>query len=608
MQYRREVDGLRTIAVLPVILGHAGYTLFRGGFVGVDVFFVISGYLITTIIMNDLDAGNFSILKFYERRARRILPALFLVIASTIPFAYLWMMPDEFKNYGQSLVATSLFSNNILLAATADYWSLSSSFKPFLHTWSLGVEEQYYMLFPLLLMMMWKHARHHVVLVMALLFALSLAAAVWSVSRYPAAAFYILPTRGWELLAGAIAAHWLNYRAAPSPKSLLHEVVSLAGLAMIAFAVLVFDDSYLSPGAWILFPVGGAVLIILFAVEGTLVHRLLSTRIMVGIGLISYSLYLWHQPLFALARVYAVDPLGPEIYALLIAATFVLAYLTWRFVEAPFRNRQRIDQRAIFRFSLIGSLLVIAFGAYVDRTYGLYWRIYGKDAHIADLDKRIYNSRVFDYQKTAFSNNGHLRIFVAGNSFARDFVNMTTETFDTRRIDIAYSDTADNCIEKNPAPVKSALFGGADIIVFASDYYDDARLPQHCVAENLAWARARNKAIFFIGSKDFGYNLNWIIRTPPAQRANQYNRLPDFALAEERHDEKLLPSENFISLLKPVLKDGKVPITNAQGKMLSTDRRHLTKFGAIYFGDLALKPSAYGKLLSDFISKGAKQP
>jgi peptidoglycan/LPS O-acetylase OafA/YrhL len=596
MQYRREVDGLRTIAVLPVILGHAGYVFFHGGFVGVDVFFVISGYLVTTIIMNDLDGRKFSILKFYERRARRILPTLFMVMGATVPFAYLWMMPDEFKNYGQSLVATSLFSNNILLLLTSNYWSLDSSFKPLLHTWSLGVEEQYYIIFPFFLMVLWKYLRRHVFHVMGLLFVLSLASAIRGELHFPTMAFYILPTRGWELLAGVMVAYWLKYRAAPTSNGLLQEAASLAGLAMIAFAVVVFDDSYPSPGPWILFPVAGAVLIIAFAVEGTLAHRLLASRVMVGIGMISYSLYLWHQPLFALARVHAVDPLRPQVYALLIAATFVLAYLTWRFVEAPFRSHQFLSRQTIVMFSFCGSLCAIGFGLYLDNTYGMYWRVYNKNEKIADLDKRIYNSRVFEYKKDQFGNDGRRHVFVIGNSFGRDFINMTTETFDTRDIEFAYSDTAETCIDHNPDLVKKSLFEGSDIIVFANIY-------QPCVANAIAWANEHKKKIFFVGTKDFGYNLNWIIQLPPAARANQYNQLPDFARIKEQIDMELVPAANFISLLEPVMKNGMVPITDDQGRMISTDRKHLTKFGAIFFGEHALKPTAYGALLA---GNGAK--
>jgi len=366
---------------------------------------------------------------------------------------------------------------------------------------------------------------------------------------------------------------------------------------MIAYAVVMFDDSYLSPGLWILLPVGGAVLVIVFAIDGTFANRLLANKFMVGIGLISYSLYLWHQPLFALARVYSVDPIGPQVYAILIIATFVLAYLTWRFVETPLRNRQLFSRQTIFVFSIVGSISAIGFGLYLDRTYGMYLRVYDKNDNIADFDKRIYNSRVFNYKIDHFSNDGRRRIFVIGNSFGRDFVNMTTETFDTREIEFAYSDTADACIDNNSGAVSTMLFLQADIVVFASGYDDPESIAGHCVAKDIDWAREHKKALFFIGTKNFGYNLNWIIRLPAALRANQYNSLPDFARRQEDEEEKLVPKPYFISLLGPVLKDDKVPITDAHGKPISTDRVHVTKYGAIFFGEKVLKPSAFGALL-----------
>jgi peptidoglycan/LPS O-acetylase OafA/YrhL len=597
MRYRREIDGLRAIAVVPVILCHAGFSLFQGGFVGVDIFFVISGFLITTLIMNDLDVGRFSILGFYERRARRILPALFLVIAASLPFAYLWTMPDEFKNYGQSILATALFSNNILLAMTADYWSLDSAFKPFLHTWSLGVEEQYYMIFPLILMAAWRYARRHVMAIMAVLFVASLAGATWGVQHAPTLAFYLLPSRGWELLAGAMMAHWLNYRDKPVAQSMAQELAGLAGLAMILFAIFVFDDSYLSPGPWILFPVVGSVLVIAFAGEGTQLNRLLGNRIMVGTGLISYSLYLWHQPLFALARIYSATPVPPYVYAALVIATFVLAYLTWRFVEAPFRDRQHIGAKSVLAFSLSASLCAIVLGLYLNHTYGMYWRAFGRSADIADLDKRVYNSRVFAYKKDGFTDSGKRHLLVVGNSFGRDFINMTTETFDTHNIELAYSDTAQICIRNNPRGLQAALFGKADIIVFASGYDTPSNIAQHCVARDIAWAQAEKKAVFFIGAKNFGYNLNWIIRLPALRRADQYNPLPPKTAQEHKMEKQLVPPTYFISLLDPVMRNGMVPITDDQGRVISTDRMHVTKFGAIYFGQHALKSSAYGRLL-----------
>ena len=598
MQYRPEVDGLRAVAVVPIILSHAGTGAFSGGFVGVDVFFVISGYLLTTIIMHDLDAGIFSLAGFYERRARRILPALFLVMAASIPFAYLWMLPDEFKNFGQSLVATSLFSNNILLALTSDYWSLASEFKPLLHTWSLGVEEQYYIIFPLLMIALWKFCRRDAQQVLIILLILSLGTAMYGVEHAPTASFYLLTTRGWELLAGALTGYWLNYHKGRWANTGVNQLASLVGLSLISYAVIVFDASYPSPGLWLAIPVVGTVLIIVFAVEGTFANRLLASRMMVGIGLISYSLYLWHQPLFAFARVYAVGPVNSQVYALLIGATFLLAYLSWRLVEGPFRRHGVVSRRTLVIFAVVGSLSAISLGLYLNQSYGMAARIFGKDTKIADFDKRIYNERVFAYKTDRFARDDRRKILIIGNSFARDFVNMTIETFGTMNNDIVYRDDIGACIVANSNPLQQALLDAADIIVFASYDLSQDVTERNCISKSIVFAKERGKPVFFVGTKDFGRNLNWVRRQPSAARANLFNRAPDQVLELERRQKAVIPATNFISLLGPVMKRGMVPITDQDGRLISTDRRHLTKFGAEYFGERVIKNSAYGKLLA----------
>ena len=210
MQYRAEIDGLRALAVLPVVLFHAGFEWFSGGFVGVDVFFVISGYLITTIIISEMAEDKFSIVNFYERRARRILPALFFVMAVSIPFSWFLLTPIDLKDFGESLVAVSTFSSNFLFWKESDYFATAAELKPLLHTWSLAVEEQYYILFPIFLMLTWHLGLMKIVLLLMLIFGLSLSFAHWGTLNYPNAAFYLLPTRGWELLCGVFAAIYLQ--------------------------------------------------------------------------------------------------------------------------------------------------------------------------------------------------------------------------------------------------------------------------------------------------------------------------------------------------------------------------------------------------------------
>ncbi len=350
------------MAVLPVILFHAGFGAFGGGFVGVDVFFVISGYLITTIILAELEQGRFSLVRFYERRARRILPALFVVMFCCLPFAWFWLLPSDMRSFAQSLVAVSVFASNILFWQTADYFDTAAELKPLLHTWSLAVEEQYYLLFPLLLLVTWRLGRRWVVGLLALVFVASLAAAQWGSLARPAATFYLLPTRGWELLVGAFAAFYCAKRGIAQARSWLAEGGGLLGVALIAVSILCFTAQTPFPGLYALVPTLGTALIIVCAHRRTFVGRWLGSQALVMVGLVSYSAYLWHQPLFAFARQRSLTEPGPWVMAGLCLAVIPLATLSWRFVERPFRGGQRFTRRQVFACGLLVSVFFVAIG------------------------------------------------------------------------------------------------------------------------------------------------------------------------------------------------------------------------------------------------------
>lgn len=358
IQYRPEIDGLRALAVIPVILFHAGFQLFSGGFVGVDIFFVISGYLITTIILAELETGQFSILKFYERRARRILPALYVVLALCLPVAWLWLMPNDAKEFSKSVVAVLVFASNIFFWRQSDYFDAATELKPLLHTWSLGVEEQFYVLFPIFLMFAWRLGRKRIVAILAMVALLSLALAEYVISNKPDAAFFLLPTRGWELAMGALIAFYLKGSERDRCTPALHQILSFVGLGLITLAILAFSKETPFPGLSALIPTVGAGLIILFALPGTLVGRLLMSKVFVGVGLISYSAYLWHQPLLSFTRHRSFTQPHDAVIALILALTFGLAYLTWRYVEQPFRRQDRIAKRVVWRFSLASAAVL----------------------------------------------------------------------------------------------------------------------------------------------------------------------------------------------------------------------------------------------------------
>lgn len=383
MTYRPEVDGLRAVAVLPVLFYHAGFTNFSGGFVGVDVFFVISGYLITSLIVEEVKSGSFSLLGFYERRFRRIAPALLLVCVATVPFAWAWMTPREFDDYAQSLFATNLSVSNFLFWKEANYFGAEAELKPLLHTWSLAVEEQFYLFFPLLLMA-WRR-RAGLCWAVAALVLVSFALAHLLAVRAPAANFYLLPTRFWELGVGALLALTALNRQS---NSLSAQLAALAGLALIAGSILLLDGSRPFPGWWALPPVVGTALVLAFATSGTLAANLLAWRPLAAIGLISYSLYLWHQPIFAFARIRLFGHVSMPNYLLLIGAAFVLAYLSWRFVERPFRNRRIVSAKQLFAtIGAVGGSLVI-FGLAADQMDGLPLR-HPNNAFAGSIDERM---------------------------------------------------------------------------------------------------------------------------------------------------------------------------------------------------------------------------
>jgi peptidoglycan/LPS O-acetylase OafA/YrhL len=350
--------------VLPVILFHAGFEIFSGGFVGVDVFFVISGYLITTIILAELEQGKFSIVNFYERRARRILPALFLVMLVCIPFAWFWLLPSDAKEFSQSLLAVSVFASNMLFWRESGYFDTAAELKPLLHTWSLAVEEQYYVIFPLFLTLFWKYGKRSILITLGLVFVASLGVAQWAAYAKPAAAFYLLPTRGWELLIGAFAAFYLSQANRKDFGKGLSELGGWLGVVLILYAVFAYSKTTPFPGFYALVPTLGTVLIILFATQQTTVGKFVGNKVFVGIGLISYSAYLWHQPLFAFARTYTFSQVSIELTTLLIFLSFFLAFLSFRYIETLFRSKSKVSQQSIFLISIMGAGFFITVGVF----------------------------------------------------------------------------------------------------------------------------------------------------------------------------------------------------------------------------------------------------
>ena len=576
MKYRAEIDGLRALAVVPVILFHAGFEGFSGGFVGVDVFFVISGYLITTILAEDIEKQRFSIIDFYERRARRIFPALFFMMLFCIPFAWMWMLPDPLENFGQSIVATTLFANNVLLMITTGYWDLASEFKPLLHTWSLGVEEQYYVIFPLLMLAGWKFGKKSVVGMIIALALLSLAVSELGSSRFPDANFDLITSRAWELLAGAVAAFWVQKYGVRS-----NEGLALLGLLGVMFSVVAYDAATPFPGLYALVPVLGVVLLVLFAGEGTLVARFLSLPLLVGIGLISYSAYLWHQPLFAFARIYMVEEPSRVAFAVLTVATFLVAYLSWKYIENPFRNRALVAARPLWIFVFSASLFLVAFGLAAHKTQGFVSRVFDPDQAAAEDMYISYNERNFLFKKDAFDPDVPVKLLVIGNSFGRDLVNVVRETYDLTWVGLIYRDDLSDC-SLVESELGQRLFASASMVLFASNY---SLGEPSCINRVIDLSAEQGNRVYFVGAKQFGHNLNWVARTRKQERALLRNPILEEVLEQERLARAVIPKKHYLSIIDALIdQNGNMLITDENGRLLSADRVHLTRYGAIYVG------------------------
>jgi peptidoglycan/LPS O-acetylase OafA/YrhL len=372
--YRKDIDGLRAIAIIPVLLYHLNFRYTPGGFIGVDIFFVISGFLITQHIAAELEAGRFSLTAFYERRIRRIFPALVAMLLCATVFAYLLLLPLEMVEFSRSLLAAVLSVSNIYFWLNTDYFQIKDI--PLLHTWSLGVEEQFYVVLPLTLMFLDRFCKARIRMVICLIAGASFVLSALTVSRFQEAAFYLLPQRSWELLLGSI----LALRILPDLSGrVLREICAAVGLGAIIFLTLRYSRSWTFPGPLALLPCVGAVLIIETGRHGrTIVSRILSTGPLVGVGLISYSVYLWHLPILvfqdyftALAFGHVFSLLFPSLsypqavtmerIAFLFVLSLLIGALSWKFIEQPIRfGKLRPARKTLFSLaSAAASLLVL---------------------------------------------------------------------------------------------------------------------------------------------------------------------------------------------------------------------------------------------------------
>jgi peptidoglycan/LPS O-acetylase OafA/YrhL len=459
VRHRHEIDGLRAIAVLAVIAHHAAPRFLPGGFVGVDVFFVISGYLITFIILRDLDAGTFSFAAFYERRVRRLLPNLTLLLLFCSCIAWCVLLPSDFRDYSRSLFATGTFTSNMFFWRDSWYFAAPAQTKPLLHTWSLAIEEQYYLLFPGALWILKRYLPGRLRTACVFGFLGSLALSIWAVIYSPAGAFYLLPSRAWELLLGSL----LVVGGLPAPRSaLMREALAAAGLAAIIAAVLLVNTATAFPGAAALLPCIGTALVIHAGnvPVDTMTRRMLSSRPLVIIGVMSYSLYLWHWPLLAFARYYFLSGITGGMTVLFTGLSALAAYLAWRFVEQPVRLRTILATRRRLTIAFAAcSAVVLVFAVAGDRSDG--WTRRFQNVPLIDYDSLVadigrdptgtcflpargraeWNEAACTFASAGRTDPAPRRLFLIGDSFAAQFSGWLVANFPGKVVEL----TAASC-------------------------------------------------------------------------------------------------------------------------------------------------------------------
>ena len=431
-KYRKEIDGLRAIAVIPVILFHTGFQIFAGGFIGVDIFFVISGYLITLIINKEIENKKFNLFVFYERRIRRILPALIFMLAVTYIISYFIFLPGAHKTIGQ-FVITSIFSisNLFLYLRGNNYFGLEDGNNPLYHTWSLGVEEQFYFFFPIFLLLANIIFKNKLFLPVTFITLLSFYVSEVVQKDDIIANFYFPHTRGWELLIGSITALIVNKIGSKK-----NEIISLIGLTAILLSIFIFDKTFPFPSIYTLVPILGVVLILIYGNEDTIVAKLLSNKYLVGIGLISYSIYLWHLPLYTFLKYFfEINNLNLIIYFFLL---ITVSYFSYKLIEIPFR----------FKFKRRNFLIYVSISSLILTIVAIFGHLNGGYPERKEIFSKLQHNHGFGIfcngnatVSTKCSESSNPEIAILGNSYAMFWVNSIKEKYDKKIVQL----TQDSC-------------------------------------------------------------------------------------------------------------------------------------------------------------------
>lgn len=572
--YRRDIDGLRAIAVMAVILFHFGYL--PNGYLGVDVFFVISGYLITKIVFKEANENRFSIIRFYLRRIRRIIPLVLFTTSIALIAGLFVMLPDDLENLSQSVVATNFFANNILLLITTrDYWDIVNEYKPLMHTWSLGIEEQFYLFYPLIFLILSGKRIRLILPFLLLLTAISVAMFILTSDEAPK--FYSIQFRFFELSFGGLGAVIFKDKLIKNR----FKVIFISVILFILFVSLNVPKYF-------------NLLAIVIAALGILVSQdnykksdtfILENNLMVGIGKISFSLYMWHQILLAFTRYFVLDKLSISNSLIIFIIILFISILSFQFIEQPFRDKNRIKTKTVLLTTGILFILSTGISLFIYSKAGIIKDVPELDIVKADVQKNLniinvkgnphirYNARIYDLNKD-FTTGNKIRVLIIGNSFARDWANILLESKYGNGIEISYVYDINNCMNINERLSKAKY-------IFFSDM-DGAQF--ETVAHTF---KIDTSKIWNVGTKNFGTN-NGIFYSNRGKPGYCTQRTFMEKGYWERND--ILNKQwggKYVDLIGMVIdKTGKMPVFTPECKFISEDCRHLSHNGAVYFGRL----------------------
>ena len=553
IKYQNDIDGLRAVAVFAVVFFHLGF--FEYGYLGVDIFFVISGYLISTKIISET---NFDIKAFYKRRVKRILPLAFVISLLALLLGICFMLPDDLENLAQSVIASNVSANNILLyITTGDYWNTANDYKPLMHTWSLGVEEQFYFFYPLIFLLLKNN--FHRILVTIILFTSSLLCFLFIENQE--FIFFMIITRFWEIAYGGIIAFFFDSKTID---------YKLKTIALLIIVILMFVLELIS------FPKLGLLAVVLFS--GVLMIKsdkdsklIYNNKFFNFFGKISFSIYLWHQLILAFYRYLFTEDFDLKFVIFYLIVVFLLSYLTYVFIENFFRSSKKIKFINTVLFLSVVFVLSSGLSTFIIKHKGILRDVPELDILKEDFNKinhhNEYNDRVralnYSFNK---NDKTKLKVLLFGDSYARDFGNILLESNYNSFIDLRYlhyDQSNDN------------LLSNTDIIFFCEESGSKKSLVDSV-------AKTYNKKHFIVGSKKFGNSMGKFYNNSNCDITTHY----DTRVKEINKNLQIIFGNLYIDMMTPIIDNNKVKVFTPDCKFISQDTKHLTKRGARYYASL----------------------